>query len=189
MPENDSRLLHRARNGDRNAFGTLVKKYQQKVLYLAYDLVNDYDTARDVAQDTFIRAYTKLDQFEDRAMFSTWLYRITVNMALDACRRKKRNTHQSLEDSLPEIEKNYYENEEMNTTPGQIVENKEMYALLRKALENLTENQKTATVLKYFHQKTSGEIAEIMGCAESTVRIHIHRALGNLRKKIALDVF
>jgi len=188
MPDNDSRLLNNARNGDRNAFGKLVKKYQQKVLYLAFDLVNDYDTAHDVAQDAFIRAYTRLNQFEDRALFSTWLYRITVNTALDACRKKKRDAHQSLDDSLPELEKSYFEDENLNATPGQIVENKETYARLREALEDLTENQKTATVLKYFHQKTSGEIAEIMGCAESTVRIHIHRALGNLRKKIAFDV-
>jgi len=111
MPDNDDRLIIKARNGDKTAFGKLVKKYQQKVLYLAYDVVGDYDEAKDIAQDAFIRAYTKLGQFEKRARFSTWLYRITVNLALDVYRKKKRYPLKPLDTSLKEIESQNRENE------------------------------------------------------------------------------
>jgi len=182
MPDNDNRLILKARGGDKAAFGKLVKKYQQKVLYLAYDLVGDYDEAKDIAQEAFIRAYTKLGQFEKRARFSTWLYRITVNLALDAYRKKKRYPLKSLDTSMKEIEdqNNFYES--ISTKTDQKVELEESQVKLNNALDKLTENQKTATVLKYFQQKSSKEIAAVMGCAESTVRIHIHRALGNLKK-------
>ncbi len=184
MPDNDDRLIIKARNGDKTAFGKLVKKYRQKVLYLAYDVVGDYDEAKDIAQEAFIRAYTKLGQFEKRARFSTWLYRITVNLALDIYRKKKRYPLKSLDTSLKEIESLNRENESITIKFDRAVEFDEMQVKLNAALNELTEHQKTATILKYFHQKSSKEIAVIMGCAESTARIHIHRALGNLKKML-----
>jgi len=182
MPDNDDRLIIKARNGDKTAFGKLVKKYQQHVLYLAYDVIGDYDEAKDIAQEAFIRAFTKLGQFEKRARFSTWLYRITVNLALDVYRKKKRHPLKSLDKSMKEIESQTLKNESISIKSDGAVEFDEMRVKLNEALNGLSENQKTAAVLKYFHQKSSKEIAEIMGCAESTARIHIHRALGNLKK-------
>ena len=182
MPDNDNRLLKKARNGDKTAFGKLVKKYHQKALYLAYDVIGDYDEAKDIAQDAFIRAYTKLGQFEKRARFSTWLYRIVVNLALDNYRKKKRYPLKSLDASIKEIESQNKEFDNISIKPDKLVEFDETQVKLDEALNELTENQKTATILRYFHQKSSKEIADIMGCAESTVRIHIHRALGNLKK-------
>ncbi len=189
MPDNDNRLIIKARNGDKTAFGRLVKKYQQKVLYLAYDMVGDYDEAKDIAQEAFIRAYTRLDQFEKRARFSTWLYRITVNLALDIYRKKKRYPLKPLETSLKEIESHSHENESVSAKSDRAVEIDEMQVRLNDALNELTEHQKTATILKYFHQKSSKEIAAILGCSESTARIHIHRALGNLKKVLQKEEF
>ena len=189
MPENDNRLINKARNGDKAAFGTLVKKYQQQVLYLAFDIVGDYDEAKDIAQEAFIRAYSKLNQFEKRARFSTWLYRITVNLALDVYRKRKRYPLKPLDKSLQEIESQNLKNESLSINSDGAVEFDEMRIKLNAALDELTENQKTAAILKYFHQKSSKEIADIMGCAESTARIHIHRALGNLKKLLQKEEF
>ena len=183
--ESDLKLVQSAKAGSKAAFGILVKKYQQKVFYLAFDLVHDYEDAKDIAQEAFIKSFEKLHQFEERAQFSTWLYRITVNLAMDQHRRSKRRPHESLDDNIREIERQ--KNVEQ-TQEGQRTE-KELQTLaqrqqIEKALTNLSENQRAATVLKYFHHKSSKEIAQILGCSESTARIHLFRAMKNLRKHL-----
>ncbi|NQT25123.1 sigma-70 family RNA polymerase sigma factor, partial [candidate division KSB1 bacterium] len=90
MPFNEDRIIEDAKQGDRHAFGKLVQKYQSRILALAYDLMGNYDDASDLAQDAFIRAFSRISTFEGRAQFSTWLYRITVNLAMDTHRQRKR---------------------------------------------------------------------------------------------------
>lgn len=181
----DFKLVRAAKAGGKSAFGKLVVKYQKKVFYLAYDLVGDYEDAKDIAQEAFIRAYEKLAQFEERAKFSTWLYRITVNLAMDQHRRRKRHPLESLEDNIRTIEK--------AKKAEQIEEAKRSYSKLQtsqqreyidEALQKLSENQRRATVLKYFHRKSSKEVAEILGCSESTARIHLFRAMRNLKRHL-----
>ena len=182
MIDSDSQLIHKAKSGNKHAFGILVKKYQEKILYLAYDLTGSYEEAKDIAQEAFLKAFRKLGQFEERSKFSTWMHRITYNLAIDYHRRKQRNPHQSIDEDPSSIQ----------STPALIEENainslekalevEEVKAQLEAAIQKLSPNQRTATVLRYFHQKSSKEIAEIMNCAESTVRIHIFRALSNLK--------
>ena len=186
MADKEKRLLKQAQKGDRSAFGMLVRKYRLKVLYLAFDMVGDYDAAQDIAQDAFIRAYTRLDQYEERASFSTWLYRITVNLALDYLRKQKKKRQDSIETHEYELDQKSMQTRFAGSDPAELVEQSELREILQAGLETLTENQRTATVLKYFNQMSSKEIADIMGCAEGTVRIHIHRALQNLKKQIKM---
>ncbi len=181
--DSDLKLVQATKAGNDTAFGTLVKKYQKKVYYLAYDLINDYDDANDIAQMAFIRAFEKIHQFEERAQFSTWLYRITVNLAMDQHRRRKRRPHESLESNLREVERQKKDEQfEEGQKSERDLQTGAQREHLEAALAKLSENQRTATVLKYFHQKSSKEIAEILGCSESTARIHLFRALRNLKK-------
>lgn len=183
--ESDRQLVHAAKAGNRAAFGTLAKKYQNKVFYLAFDLVGDYEDAKDVAQEAFIKAFEKLAQFEERAQFSTWLYRITVNLAMDMHRRRKRKPHEPLEENIREIErqKKVEQNEE-GLRSEMLLQNVAQRKQLELALQKLSNHQRVATVLKYFHQQSSKEIAVVLNCSESTVRIHLFRALRNLRKHL-----
>lgn len=179
----EASIIADAKKGDRRAFGSLVKTYQNRVLALAYDLMGNYEDASDLAQDVFIRAFAKLETFEERSRFSTWIYRITVNMAMDQHRKRKRRPTASFEahfrDGTP------HENRgDLISVPEDPVEIEEVRNTLLHALDQLTDNQRTATVLKYFQHRSCKEIAAIMGCAEGTVRIHLHRALNHLRKKI-----
>ena len=183
--ESDQKLVHLAKAGKQAAFGQLAKKYQNKVYYLAYDLVGDYDDAKDIAQDAFIKAYEKINQFEERAQFSTWLYRITVNLAMDLHRRRKRRPHESLEENIREIEKQKtVEQAEEGRRSELQLQTSAQRRQLEKALQKLSEHQRVATVLKYFHQKSSKEIADVLGCSENTARIHLFRALRNLKKHL-----
>lgn len=185
MKNSDERLVRKAKTGDRNAFGKLAKKYQKKILYLAYDLVGNYAEAQDLAQEAFFKAFDKLSQFQERAKFSTWLYRITVNLAIDWHRKKARRQVISLEAKEPGLNvPQILSDPALEARPEAEIEAAELKDALAAALDKLSHHQRTATVLKYFHQKSSREIAEIMGCNENTVRIHIFRALANLKKHL-----
>jgi len=186
MADSDKRLVRKAKSGDRRAFGKLVDKYHYKILYLAFDLVGNYEDAKDLAQEVFIRAFEKLHQFQERSHFSTWLYRIAVNLSVDVHRRRQRNPHQSLEKSIDEIHRTASAEESVVTTSPEIsIESDAMKAQIDGALEKLSRKQRTAIVLRYFHQKSSKEIAEIMGINENTVRIHIFRAIRNLKQHLS----
>jgi len=183
MTDQDKHLVQEAKAGNKRAFGKLVKKHQNKILFLSHDLIGNYEDAKDLAQETFIRSFEKLSQFQERAQFSTWLYRITVNLAMDFHRRRVRNRHQSLETGLTEIDR-LSSAMRSSATSDHLINEMEHKALIEIAINKLSMNQRTATALKYFHHKTTKEIAEIMGCAEGTVRNHLSRAMSNLKKHL-----
>lgn len=183
--ESDRQLVYEAKAGNRAAFGTLAQKYQNKVFYLAFDLVGDYEDAKDIAQEAFIKAFEKLDQFEERAQFSTWLYRIAVNLSMDVHRRRKRKPHESLDENIREIERQKKGEQNLEGLQSELLlQNVAQRKQLEWALQKLSNHQRVATVLKYFHQKSSREIAAVLDCSENTVRIHLFRALRNLRKHL-----
>lgn len=183
MPDAIKSLIKKAKKGDKKSFGKLVKMHQRSILYLAYDLVGNYEDAKDLAQEVFIRAFEKINQFEERSQFPTWLNRITVNLAIDFHRKNKKKLNQTIEDNFDKIHYNeILEGFNQQESPEKAIEFSENRNLLEQAIKKLSTNQRTAIALKYFHQNTTKEIAEIMGCAENTVRIHLFRAMGKLKK-------
>lgn len=184
--ENDTKLVKKAKQGDRQAFGKLVKKYQNKVLYLAYDLVGNYTDAQDIAQNVFLQAFQNIVYFRDESTFSTWIYKITTNASIDFQRSRKRRKsffidppqheeQQSL--SIENIEDPYQSVEKK-------IENADLKELVSRTVEGLSPQQKAAFVLKYFHDKSTEDIAKIIDCDPVTVRGHILRATLKLRKKL-----
>ncbi len=182
MGISEKQLVRKARAGDQSAFGRLVTAYRDPILFLIYDYVGDYEDARDLAQDVFIKAFQKLDQFEGRSKFSTWIYRIAVNQALDFRRRNKRVVLRDFED--PANSQQLYSEDQVSESVEKSVEQAEFRQQIERCLENVSDQQRTALVLKYFHQKSTDEIAEIMECSAATVRTHLFRALQHLRKMI-----
>ena len=85
----DLKFIRQAIKGNKAAFGKLVKLYQDQILYLAYDYLGNFEEAKDVAQDVFIKAYENLKDFNQKAEFKTWLYRITINTSIDYLRKRK----------------------------------------------------------------------------------------------------
>ena len=182
MPDAIKSLIKKAKKGDKKSFGKLVKMHQRSVLYLAYDLVGNYEDAKDLAQEVFIRAFEKLNQFEERSQFSTWLNRITVNLAIDHRRKNKKNPRQSIGDNFDQIHySEILDGFNNQDSPEKAIEFSENRTVLEQALNKLSENQRTVVALKYFHQNSTKEIAETMNIAENTVRIHLFRAMKNLK--------
>lgn len=176
----EKHLIKQSKAGDKHAFGRLIERYQEQILYLAYDLTGNYEDAQDLAQETFIKAFDKLHQFEERSRLSTWLYRITVNLAMDFHRKSKRYQIQSLHKHTRKLPD--------DPAGGDLITDADHEITLRDknhridaALAELTDQQRSAVVLKFYHQMTSKEIGEVLGCTDATARTHIFRGIKKLR--------
>ena len=189
MTDPDRGLIRKAKNGSAHAFGKLTQKYHREILYLAYDLLGNYEDAKDLAQEAFLRCYEKLSRFEERSRFSTWLFRVTVNLGIDFHRHHNRHPLQSIEGNLEKkYNREFEEHPATVLSPQLLIERKELKQHMELALDKLSMNQRAVVVLKHFHQKSTKEISEILKCREGTVRIHTFRAMNNLKKHLSLFV-
>lgn len=167
----EQRLVEKAKRGNKNAFDKLVKIYQDQILYLAYDYSGDYDQAKDIAQDVFLKAYQKLSSFQAKSKFSTWLYRIAVNTCIDYLRKNER-----FADPVK------INNKIKNTPDGTDNDRQDLNDVIEYAVSQLSENQRSSIILKYYQNKTTDEIANILNCDVNTVRVHIFRAIQKMKK-------
>ncbi len=165
----DSRdAMQRARGGDREAFGLLVNNYANMVTGLALKLLGSREEALDCAQDAFVRAWEKVDRYDDKWSVATWLRRIVTNLALDRLRRRKRR--QGFPDGLDETLGDGREG------PDEAAQRHERAGQVRKAIAELPEKYKIVLVLRDMEGAEIAEIAEITGTNAATVRWRLHRA-------------
>ncbi len=172
----DQLLVERVQRGEKRAFDLLVLKYQHKVISLVRRFVNDHAEAEDVAQEAFIRAYRALANFRGDSAFYTWLYRIAVNSAKNYLVAKKRRppaTDLDAEDAELLLQG---EGLTEQATPENELLRDEVQQRLSSALEDLSEDLRTAITLRELEGMSYEEIAEIMGCPIGTVRSRIFRA-------------
>lgn len=151
----DLELIQLFQNGQEHAFNELVLRYQEKVYWVARRFVNDHDNADDVVQEVFTKAYEALRGFRGEATLYTWLYRITVNVALNFVRRQRVKDFFRI-DELFEVEGDAAEN------PDAILEQKEQRTLIEQAIERLPEKQKAVFILRYYDELPYEEIAKIL---------------------------
>ncbi len=177
-PEDDEPdLIRRASRGDRDAFGALVERYQHRVVSVARALVHNPDDAVELGQETFIRAFQNLPSFEGRSSFSTWLYRIATNLAIDWRRRETRYVISRGEDA---------ENELRRIPSGQgdsfrETARGELSHRVRQALEELTPEHREVILLREMEGRSYEEISDILGCPKGTVMSRLHYARSHLR--------
>ena len=171
-------VVGRARSGDQNAFRTLVEAYSRDVFRLAFRITRNEQDAEDTAQETFIRAYQKLDGFEARANFGTWLYRITANSAIDQLRRKKR--HEDRNTPLEDVTVR-------GVPPGQerAVFGRQVRERVESAMASLSELERAAFVLRHFEELSLVEIGATLDITVSATKQAIFRAVRKLRVTLA----
>src|SRR5262245_47533299 len=167
----DSELVQRTLAGDQSGFELLVRRYEERAWWAAYHLLGDGEEARDIAQEAFLRAYKALARFDFGMSFYTWLYRIVVNLSIDAMRRRGRLRPVSLEDipgglSAPNPD----------TAPGQRIESEETTARVREVLAKLPEKYRTVMTLRELDGLSCKEIASIVKSTHATVRWRLHIA-------------
>jgi RNA polymerase sigma-70 factor (ECF subfamily) len=171
--QNDDVLVSRAREGDDDAFGELLHRYQRPVLNFVYRLLANETEAEDVAQDTFVRAYQHLADFDPRRKFSTWLFALARNTAIDRLRYRHRHPTEPL-DTAPE-----------SSTVSNEVGNREVGVEIAAAIAQLPEDQRTAIVLAEYHDLSYTEIAEVMNSSEKSIESRLYRAKITLRERLA----
>jgi RNA polymerase sigma factor (sigma-70 family) len=178
---NESELIALLKKKDREAFKEIVEKWQDMVFNTAIGFLQNEEDAEDTAQEVFMQVCESVSSFKEESKLSTWIYRITVSKCLDHLRKKKRKKRFAFIQSL------YGKNDRVMIDPpdffhpGVKVENKEMAAVLFKAIDKLPETQKTAFVLNKIEDLSYREIGEIINSTESAVDSLLQRAKKNLQ--------
>ena len=178
LPDRD--LAVRARGGDMVAFETLVTRKTPAVVSLARRIVGNTEDARDVAQMVFLRVWNEIHRYDEKYSLNTWLYRIATNLSIDFLRssRSRERAHGATLHIVREREESTAAEATRNA------EDAELARLFETVSGRLSEKQKAAFVLREMQDCETKEIAEILGCGESTVRNHLFNARRILRKEI-----
>jgi RNA polymerase sigma-70 factor (ECF subfamily) len=180
----DIRLMLRVRDDDPSAFAELVEQYQQRLVTIMHHLVGNRDEAEDLAQEVFLRVYRSRKKYRARAKFSTWLFTIANNLALNAQRSKQRkhavplNVHDSGPLGPRPAEQLVRDRENQ---PGEQIQRQELAAVVQQALGQLIERQRAAVVLNKFEDMNYAEIADVMNLSTKAVKSLLSRARENLR--------
>jgi RNA polymerase sigma-70 factor (ECF subfamily) len=176
----DWELVQKCQAGEMSAFQELVSRYHQKVYMVILGLLRHREDALEVAQETFFRAYRKINSFQGGSSFYTWIYRIAVNNAIDEQRRQKRHPLDFREsmDGVLEAQN------EVAKDPFSDVHDKELRENLAKAINDLTPEHKAVIVLRTIEGLSYKEIGEILGCSEGTVMSRLHYARKKLQDKL-----
>ncbi|MCX7569451.1 RNA polymerase sigma factor SigW [Tumebacillus sp. DT12] len=177
----EHRIVKRAQKGDRLAFGELVEIYKDKLYNLGYRMLGNPQEAEDVAQEAFLRAYANLNKYNANHKFSTWIYRIATNLCIDRMRKKKADYSLDAETGGVEGGDMYSRLASPGRTPEEDAVRNETHREVQTAIENLPDNYRAAVILKYMHDLSLQEIADILEVPVSTVKTRIHRGREALR--------
>ncbi|MDH5662317.1 MAG: sigma-70 family RNA polymerase sigma factor [Elusimicrobiota bacterium] len=184
--EEDFELLAKFRKGDQHAFELLVRKYKMTVFNTIYSIIGNAQEADDIAQEVFLRVYTKAGSFKGKSSFSTWLYRITVNKCLDEL-KKRNNRIISYETEFNEEEKlklkDVLASREKDSTQELI--RKELQDIIQKAMNSLPEKYRIILTLKEIEGLSYNEISQVMKISVGKVKIWLFRARQKLKEKLA----
>jgi len=178
----DEELVDRAQHGDADSFNQLVVRWERPVYALAYRVLGRPEDARDVTQEAFLRAYRALPRFKGQAKFSSWLYRIALNLCHDWLRRYKRTPESQIPEGMDPAE--MAAEREPSESVETLVARRELSAVVEEAMALLPEEQRTAIVLKEYHGMTFQEIADLQGCPLSTVKTRLYQGLSVLRRQL-----
>ena len=187
MAPTDWELVQWTRRGDREAFRSLVERYQHKVTALATGMLRNRDDALDVVQDTFTKAYQSLDRFKGESSFYTWLYRITLNQCIDHQRRSARLPAAPLEsaetpEEAPGI--NAARDDAERDDPLQRVHEAEVGQRIRQAISELTPEHRAVILLREVEGLSYEEISRALDCPKGTVMSRLHYARRQLQARL-----
>ena len=183
MTWTDEELVARSKTGDTESFNQLVKRWERPIFALAYRTLGREEEARDVTQETFLRAFRALGGFKGDAKFSSWLYRIALNLCRDWMRKERRAPLVGVPEGV-ELEQLASERGPSETVED-LAARAELSAVVEAAMKVLPAEQRQAIILKEYHGLTFQEIADVMKCPLSTVKTRVYQGLSTLRTHLA----
>ncbi len=171
-------LVEAARDGDHEAFEELVRRTHADTFALARRLVSDDDDARDVVQETYLRAFRSIKRFRGDAQFTTWLYRITANCASTHLGRRRRHRHDELDEEVA------VHDTRPDHDPAAVADATLLRDRLEVAIAELPPRLRAVVVLRDIYDLNHAEIAEELGISESAAKVRLHRARRKLRTQV-----
>jgi RNA polymerase sigma-70 factor (ECF subfamily) len=171
------RLVSAFKRGDEQAYTAIVRRYREAVSSLAYRMVKDYDEAADITQDVFVKMARHIDRYDETRRFYTWLYRITINAAIDHIRRGRRHQHESL-DMIVDVQNS------LESGPDMSYVWQRLQREISDAAGKLNAKQRSAFLLRDIGERKVDDVAGIMDMPEATVRWYLHRARSRMRKEL-----
>jgi RNA polymerase sigma-70 factor (ECF subfamily) len=184
MTWTDEELVDRSKTGDKESFNQLVRRWERPIFALAYRTLGREEDARDVTQETFLRAFRALPGFKGDAKFSSWLYRIALNLCRDWMRKDRRTPVVAVPEGV-DVEQLASEHQPHTASVEDLAARSELSRGVAKAMERLPEEQRTAILLKEYHGLTFQEIADMTNCPLSTAKTRVYQGLTLLRKHLA----
>ncbi len=179
MSDDNQLLIADFLNGDLAAFREIIDSHGPRVQAIAYQLTGNSSDSQDIAQEVFLKLYRSLGTFDPRYRFSTWLYRVTVNVSIDYLRKHAR----PLELSLEEVDQAHSAAEE-TPHPGSELERNELRGAIRQLAGSLSLKQRKVFVLRDLQGFPTPEVARILACSQATVRVHLSAARIRIRQAL-----
>ncbi|OGV63488.1 MAG: hypothetical protein A2283_05300 [Lentisphaerae bacterium RIFOXYA12_FULL_48_11] len=182
--DSDWSLVEQVKQGNDHAFDELMERYKKPVINFIYRMLGNASDAEDMAQDVFVRAYQNICKSAFRigeGRFSTWLFQIAHNAAIDNLRKRKRQPTETIND----MEESKFARAVTDKTADKVLAEQELGNQIANAISELPPDQKTAIVLSEYHDISYSEISEIMKCSEKSVESRLYRAKNTLRQRLA----
>lgn len=170
-------LVERLKAGDERAFEKLVEEYRERVHRVAWRILRDDEDAEDAAQEAFIKVFKNIGRFEGRSSLYTWIYRITVNIALNKIKRDKFRRMVPLGDMIRGDSRPH-------SDPARAALSSEIATRIDEAVKLLPDKQRAVFTLKFYEELSHREIAEVVGCSEGTSKANYFHAIRKLRKSL-----
>ncbi len=175
MSDEEIAHINKARNGDRGSFAFLVKKYQHMAYNLAFRIVCDEDDTKDIVQDSFIKIWKNMKRYNPKVKFSTWIYTIVTNTAIDFLRSTKKRVMTRIDNMEESLTGNNMESE---------LDNRELGDLIKMASNGLTTKQRLVFILRDLQGLKSEEVSEILKLSATSIKSNLYHTRNNIREKI-----
>jgi RNA polymerase sigma-70 factor (ECF subfamily) len=182
MTKTDEELVSLSMSGDADSFNQLVLRWERPIYALAYRVIGREEEARDVVQETFLRAFRGIRNFRGQAKFSSWIYRIALNLCRDWIRRERRAMIAQPPEGVDLIE--LAAEQEPAESIEDLVARHDMSHVVARLMARLPDEQRTAIILKEYHGMTFQEIADLQGVPLSTVKTRLYQGLTVLRRHL-----
>ena len=177
MPAADEQeLIVNVRQGSHDAFRVLVQTYMKQAYDVAFSVLGNHDDADDVTQEAFVNVHRSLAKFRGDSEFSTWLFRIVTNCALNRLKQRKRKQRR-------EVELAVADNEVVSLNAG-IAGTEDTRLYVERALHELPTLQRAVVMLRHMNGLSTQQVSRILDCSEGTVKTHLHRGLKKMRDKL-----
>lgn len=170
-------IIEKIKNGDERAYSRLIRLYHNQVASLAFKIVGDYDEAADITQDVFVKTSRNIWRYDESKKFYTWLYRITINAAIDYKRKHKRHNHESIERIDSKTDDKF-------AAPDLSYQRGQIRRYIDEATRELNDKQRSAFILRDVDGHNINDVADTMNMPVATVRWYLHRARAKVKKDL-----